>query len=466
MNRTRGLATLGFALLSLVVAEPGAGAADHPNVLFIVVDDLNDWIGSLGGHPQARTPNIDRLAKRGVLFTRAYSAAPECNPSRTAVLTGVRPSTSGVYLNTDPWRKAMPEVVTLPRLFMNHGYRVVGGGKIFHRSFRDPASWHEYFERQGNPRPERRPVNGIPNAQDFDWGRVRVPDEAMDDHRVVGWAAAELGRQHDEPFFLACGIFRPHLPWYVPAKYFRMFPLAGLRLPEVLDSDLDDVPPAGVEMARPSAYHKQVIESNNYRRAVRGYLASIAFADAQVGRLLDALDQSPYADDTVVILWGDHGQHLGEKLHWRKFTLWEEATRAPLMIAAPGITEPGGRSPRTVSFLDIYPTLADLAGLPVGDHLEGVSLRPLLEDPDAPWDRPAVMTQGRNNHAVRSERWRYIRYADGSEELYDHEADPLEWRNLAADPELDAVKQELARWLPQKNAPSVESSSDDQRVSQ
>jgi arylsulfatase A-like enzyme len=465
VHRTRDLATLGFALLSLLVAEPPAGAADRPNVLFIVVDDLNDWVGVLGGHPQARTPNIDRLARRGVSFTRAYAAAAECNPSRTAVLTGFRPSTSGVYSNDDPWRKTMPDVVTLPRLFMNHGYRVVGGGKIFHRKFRDPASWHEYFDREPNPRPARRPVNGIPDAGDFDWGRVLVPDEEMADYQVVSWAVTELGRVHDEPFFLACGLFRPHLPWYVPSKYFDMFPLVGLRLPEILVSDLDDVPPAGVEMARPLVDHQLVIESRNYRRAVRGYLASIAFADAQVGRLLDALERSPQADHTIVVLWSDHGWHLGEKLHWRKFTLWEEATRAPLLVFAPGVTKPGGRSPRTVSFVDIYPTLADLAGLPIADDLDGVSLRPLLEDPDAAWDRPALMTQGLGNHAVRSERWRYIRYADGSEELYDHEADPLEWRNLAADPKLDSVKRELARWLPKTNAPPTGSLPDDQEAS-
>ncbi len=447
-----------LALAGASCTPQGAEADGRPNVLFIVIDDLNDWVGPLGGHPQAKTPNLDRLAQRGVVFTHAFAAAPECNPSRTAVLTGVRPSTSGVYANSDPWRKALPSAVTLPRLFKDHDYRVSGAGKIFHGEFPDPPSWHEYREREGNPRPGRAPVNRIPNAQNFDWAPLSVDDEWMDDHRIVSWIVSELGRPRDEPFFLAVGLFRPHLPWYVPRRYFDLFPMPLLQMPELLDSDLDDVPPIGVRLAQPNRDHRKVVESNNYRRAVRAYLASVAFADAQVGRLLDALDAGPHADDTIVVLWSDHGFHLGEKQHWRKFTLWEEATRVPLIIVAPGVAEPGGRSSRTVSLLDIYPTLADLAGLPVGDHVEGVSLRPLLEDPSAEWDRPAVTTHGRNSHAVRSERWRYIRYADGSEELYDHRADPSEWRNLASDPELEATKEELARWLPKQNAPPLGSS--------
>lgn len=434
-----------------------ASESIKPNVLFIAVDDLNDWIGCLGGHPDCQTPNIDRLASRGVLFTRSYCAAPACNPSRAALLTGIRPSTSGVYYNADPWRKALPDAVTLPQLFMKHGYRVVGGGKIFHGGFDDPASWHEYFKKAGDPKPNKVPANGISNTAHFDWGPLDVADEKMDDHRVVSWAIDELNKKHDKPLFLACGIFRPHLPWYVPKKYFDQYPVDRVTLPKVNADDLDDVPPPGKRMARPDGDHKKVVESDNYHRAVQGYLASIAFADAQVGRLLDALDDSPLADNTIVILWGDHGWHLGEKLHWRKFTLWEEADRAPLMIVAPGVTKPDSKCVRTVSFIDIYPTLADLCGLPVGKHLEGASLRPLLENPDAAWDWPAITTHGRNNHAVRTERWRYIRYSDGSEELYDHDADPLEWTNLAGEPAHASLKQELARSLPDINVPEMNS---------
>jgi arylsulfatase A-like enzyme len=450
-----------FAVLLTLIApalRPTADAADakkRPNVLFIAVDDLNDWIGCLGGHPQSRTPNIDRLAARGVLFEKAYCAAPACNPSRAALLTGIRPSTSGVYSNSQPWRPVMPDVVTLPQHFMQHGYRVVGGGKIFHGGFNDDASWQEYFNKSADPKPDNLPVNGIPGTAHFDWGPVQVEDQQMDDHRVVSWAVEELGKEQDKPLFLACGIFRPHLPWYVPQKYFDQYPVDSVELPKILESDLDDVPPAGVKMAKPQGDDRKVRESNNHYRAVQGYLASIAFADKQVGRLLDALDNGPLADNTIVILWGDHGWHLGEKHHWRKFALWEEATQAPLMLTVPGVTKPGGRSPRPVSFMDVYPTLADLCGLPIGDHLEGETLRPLLENPQAAWDRPALCTHGRNNHALRSERWRYIRYADGSEELYDHQADPMEWKNLADDQQYAAVKKELAAWLPKKNAPNA-----------
>ncbi len=456
MNRRSAIAcvvSVAWAWTFVYPATAGAQeGAQRPNVLFIAVDDLNDWIGCLGGHPQTKTPNIDHLAARGVLFTRSYCAAPACNPSRAALLTGIRPSTSGVYLNSQPWRPAMPDVVTLPQLFMKGGYNVVGGGKIFHGGFNDDASWHEYFKQGGDPKPKTVPANGIAKTAHFDWGPVDETDETMNDYRVVNWAIDELQKERDKPLFLACGLYRPHLPWYVPKKYFDAFPVDEIILPEILDSDLDDVPELGVRMAKPEGDHKKVLDSDNHQRAVQGYLASIAFADAQIGRLLDALDKSRYAKNTIVILWGDHGWHLGEKLHWRKFALWEEATRAPLMIAAPGITKPGGRCKRTVSFMDIYPTLADLCGLPVGEHLEGETLRPLLEQPSLEWDRPALTTHGRNNHAVRSERFRYIRYSDGTEEFYDHNADPMEWKNLANDPDLAPLKQQLAKWLPKKNA--------------
>lgn len=440
-------------LAATLAALPVANAADRPNVLFIAVDDLNDWIGCLGGHPDCRTPNIDRLAERGVLFTRAYCSAPACNPSRASLMTGIRPSTSGVYLNSQPWRPAMPEAVTLSQHFMQHGYRAVGGGKIFHGRYDEDASWHEYFKKGGDPSPPNKPVNGIRGTAHFDWGPVDVADEQMNDHRVVDWAISELQKKQDKPLFLACGIFRPHLPWYVPRRYFDQFPADKIMLPTIRDDDLSDVPLAGVKMARPTGDHKKVIESGNYHKAVQGYLASIAFADYQVGRLLDAFDTSPLKENTIIVLWGDHGWHLGEKHHWRKFALWEEADRVPFLIAAPGMSK--GECDRTVSLLDLYPTLADLCALPVGDHLEGKSLRPLLAEPTTAWERPIVTTHGRNNHAVRSERWRYIRYADGSEELYDHDADPMEWDNLAANKEHSRVKQQLAKWLPKKNVPNA-----------
>jgi arylsulfatase A-like enzyme len=464
LSKMRGLvAPLAIAATVLASGGPAgaSGRLGRPNVLFIAIDDLNDWTGFLGGHPQARTPNLDRLAARGVAFTRAYCSAPACNPSRTSLLTGLRPSSTGVYHNDQPWRPVLPDAVTLPEHFAAAGYDVAGGGKIFHNSFNDPDAWPEWFKVGDHPKPDESPVNGIPGAGHFDWGPVDVPDEAMGDYRTVSWAIDRLDDERDRPFFLAVGLIRPHLPWYVPRGYFEHFPVDGITLPEAPAEDLDDVPAAGVAIARPEGDHRKVLEAGQWGEAVQGYLASIEFADAQVGRLLNALEASGHADDTIVVLWGDHGWHLGEKQHWRKFALWEEATRVPLIVAAPGVGSPGGRSDRTASLLDLYPTLIDLCGLPEKPELEGESLVPLLEDPTSPRATPAITTHGRANHAVRTEQWRYIRYADGSEELYDHEADPHEWTNLASDPRREELKRDLARWLPSQDAQDAPRRGDD-----
>jgi arylsulfatase A-like enzyme len=437
-----------------------ASAADKPNVLFIAVDDLNDWIGCLGGHPDSKTPNIDRLAARGVNFTRAYCAAPACNPSRAALLSGRRPSTSGVYHNNQPWRPVMQDVVTMPQHFMKHDYRVVAGGKLFHGSFNDLASWQEYRKPGNFPEPDKVPHNGIPNTGHFDWGPVNVDDSAMGDHETVDWAIGEMNKAGMQPLFLACGFIRPHLPFYAPAKYFEQYPLDKIAMPEIPADDLADVPPAGVKMARPDGDHAKVIAANQHRHAVQAYLASIAYVDYEVGRLLDALDKSPIAKNTIIVFWGDHGWHLGEKHHWRKFALWEEATRVPLFISVPGMTKPNGQSSRPVTLMDLYPTLVDLCGLPPSQGVEGNNLRPLLTDPAAPWQHAALTTHGRNNHAVRTERWRYIQYADGSEELYDHNTDQLEWRNLAKDPKSAAAIRELQQFLPKVNAPDAPAQND------
>ena len=458
MNRRILARAIAFAACVSATYLPATSrlmADEKPNVLFIAVDDLNDWIGVLGGHPQAATPNIDRLSRRGMLFARAYCAAPACNPSRAALMTGIRPSTSGVYHNADPWRKAMPDAVTLPQHFMQSGYTALGSGKIYHGRFPDPPSWNTYFpsktrQKPNDPSPSNRPLNGIARTAHFDWGPLDVEDRAMGDAQVADWVVDQLGREHGKPFFLACGIFRPHLPWYAPRKYFDQFPIDKIQLPKTRPDDLDDVPPAGVKMARPEGDHARVVKHKQWRRAVQGYLASIAFADDQIGKVLDALDASPHRDNTIVVFWTDHGWHLGEKQHWRKFALWEDATRTPLIIVAPGVTA-GSRCERPVNLLDIYPTLVDLCGLPPRDALEGASLKRLLDDPRSPWTRPSLTTHGRNNHSLRSDRFRYIRYADGSEELYDHDKDPMEWVNLAADSSYNEVKQELAEWLPKKN---------------
>ena len=453
---------LGICLLGLTAMLCGgaAMAADKPDVLFIAIDDLNDWTGCLGGHPQASTPCLDRLVGRGTLFANAQCAAPACNPSRAALMSGLRPFTTGVYNNGQPYGVPLKDALTLNRFLMQQGYQVIGGGKIYHGGggLRDEkkTDWHEYFDRGGDPHPPVKSVSGL-NMSHFDWGPLEAADEEMGDYRLVSWASEQLQKQHDKPLFLAVGFVKPHLPWYVPRKYFEMFPLESIQLPVVKENDLDDIPAAGVKMAKPDGDHKAVLTNNQWKQAVQGYLATIKFLDGQIGRLTEAVDKSGRSENLVIVLWSDHGWHLGEKQHWRKFALWEEAARAPLALIAPGITKPNTRCDAAVDFMSIYPTLVDLTGLPIPQHVQGPSLRPLLVDPKAAWDRVGLTTHDRGNHAVRDLDWRYIRYADGSEELYDHRTDPYEWTNLAGRPEHAAVQRRLAAALPRTeaaNAPS------------
>ena len=456
--------------LPLLLASLPLAAADKPNVLFISIDDLNDWIGVLGGHPQTKTPNIDRLAKSGVLFTNAYTAAPACNPSRAALMTGIAPHKSGVYLNSQAWRPTpvLKDADSIPQHFRKNGYWVAGAGKIYHGAFPDPPSWDVYYPDQqknkpDDPLPDGRPINGIPNTGHFDWGSVDAAPAEMGDRKVAEWISGQLSKEHDKPFFLACGIFRPHLPWYVPPKYFEPFPLDKIELPAFNYRDLDDIPAFGLKHANPGKDHANVTKHNQWRQAVQGYLASIYFADEQVGRVLDALESGPNADNTIVVLWTDHGWHLGEKEHWRKFALWEEATKTPLIWRVPeGVssalsegTKAGTRIETPVTLLEIYPTLNELAGIGTKPELSGVSVVPLLKDANAKWDRPALTTYGRKNHALRTPRWRYIRYRDGGEELYDHSVDWMEWKNLATDPQYREVIDRLAKSLPKTDADDV-----------
>ncbi|MDF1744679.1 MAG: sulfatase [Gimesia sp.] len=450
-----GMLFLFFVALPLNISL-FAAETSRPNVLFIAVDDLNDWISCLGGHPDCKTPNIDRLASRGVLFKNAHCAAPACNPSRAALMTGIRPSSSGVYLNSQPWRPVMQNAVTLPQHYRKHGYQAIGSGKIFHGRYNDPASWDDYLKQTGDPKPTPAVLNDPHSrAGTIIWGVLDVQDREMSDYKMANYAIDVLGKQHEKPFFLACGIYRPHMPWQVPRKYYDRYPLDKIQLPNVPENDLDDLPAAGVRMARPGGDHAKILKTENWRNAVQAYLASIAFADVQVGRVLDALDASPHAKNTIIVLWGDHGWHLGEKHHWRKFSLWEEATRTPLMMVVPGVTKAGSHCDQAIDFMNIYPTLCELCSLPVGKHLDGVSLVPLLKKPEKTWDRPALTTHGRLNHAIRGNRYRLIRYRDGSEELYDHKHDPMEWKNLAEDSKYAAVKQKLAQWFPSNNAPDA-----------
>jgi arylsulfatase A-like enzyme len=287
------------------------------------------------------------------------------------------------------------------------------------------------------------------------FGPLDIEDKDLQDYRTADWVIERLGRKHDKPFFLGCGLYKPHMPWYVPKKWFDKFPLDSIELPPSPPDDLDDVPPAGVRMAKPKTDHQRILESGRWKEAVQGYLAAIAYTDMNLGRVLDALDKSPERDNTNVVFCGDHGWHLGEKQHWRKFALWEEATRMPMIWVAPGVTKPNQVCDRAVDLMSVYPTLMELCGLPTPAHVQGRSIRPLLADPAAKWDEPALTTYLPGNHAVRSENWRYIRYANGDEELYDDATDPLEHDNLAAKPEHAPRKAEMAKRMPTTNASRV-----------
>jgi arylsulfatase A-like enzyme len=428
-------------------AEQSTGVA--PNVLFIAIDDLRDWIGCMGVYSRVKTPHIDRLAARGMLFDRSYCAAPVCNPSRTALLSGLLPSTSGVYNNGTDWRRAIVDLPMLPLHFRQNGYFVAGAGKIYHGTFHRDSDWDDYQENEGtHPQPESPQTSG---AGAIKFAPIDCDDSELPDYQIVSYALEQLSAMRDKPIFLACGLHKPHMPWYVPRKYYDMYPLDMIQLPAVIETDLDDVPAAGVKMASPEGDHANILRSGRWKEAVQGYLAAISFTDAMIGRLLDGLDRSPDRDRTIVVLWSDHGWHLGEKMHWRKFALWEESTRAPMIWVVPGITKPGSVCHRTVDLMSVYPTLCELAGIPTPKHLEGVSIRSLLVDAETPWVRPARTTHQFDNHAVRTERWRYIRYRDGSEELYDEANDPHEWTNLSNRPEYHALKMELAEWLPKVN---------------
>jgi len=465
-----------FVISLLIFPLLGGGvvqAQERPDVLFISVDDLNDWVGVLGGHPQARTPNMDALADRGILFTNAHSPAALCNPARTSVMLGLQPSTTGIYGNYPSWMEIehLAELPNLPRLLRENGYETYGAGKLFHGhtfspsgylGYNDPSAWDAYYPsvtRQipDEIRPHDVPANGNPLTPYFDWSAVVADDRAMADGQVAAWAEERIGAAGDKPRFVAAGIYRPHLPWYVPQRYLDMYPLEDIVLPEVPPDDLDDVPLIGQQFQEgtsmaPMELHQWVVDEGRWKEGVQAYLASITFADAMVGRLLDALERTERVEDTIIVLWSDHGWHLGEKHRWRKQTLWEETTRVPLIIVAPGVTTPGTRSARAVSLVDIYPTLAELTGTAAPDNLDGVSLKPLLEDPNMAWDRSALSTNEFGNHAVRSERYRYIRYYNGNEELYDHERDPGEWANLATNPAYDEIKVGLAKWMPVSEA--------------
>lgn len=451
-------AFLTAGLLGLPLARAAEPPPKKPNVLFIAVDDLNHWVGYLGRNPQTITPNIDRLAKRGVWFSRSYCAAPVCNPSRAALMSGLRPGATGVYDNQENFQPVIPTAITLTTQFRKAGYYVCGAGKIYHASVYREGEWDNWMRNAGGR--AAREEDGSPQAA-VRAGKLPITplncrDEDMPDYQFVDYAIEQLNQKHDQPFFIACGLTKPHLPWSVPKKYYDKFPLAGIQLPPYKEDDLDDLPPIALQMATRSGDHEAILRggTNTWKQAIRAYLATINFCDTMVGRLLDAYDKSPGRDNTLICFWSDHGWHLGEKHHWRKFALWEESTRAPHIWVVPGLTRPDSRCDRTVDYMSIYPTLMDLCGLPTPAHVQGKSIRCLLGDPKMPWDPPAITTYRQNNHSIRSEGWRYTHYSDGGEELYNETKDPYEWVNLAKQSgEGDAVKKDLGKYLPAENKP-------------
>ncbi len=454
--------------VGLYLSNASADAAERPaapDVLFIVIDDMNDWISLLDADAPIKTPNLERLTERGMVFTRAYCMSAACNPSRAATLTGLRPSTTGVYGNKSDWRRALPVRKTIMQQFMAAGYDVRGAGKVFHHqldgAFHDDASFHDYQPMPPQRYPKKK-LNGGPEygSRNTDWGEwpVRVED-SIDFHTAEYCIKALRKPAGEKPRFLACGIFKPHSPFFAPSPYHD--PYREIRLPPRKPDDWDDLPSGAAALLGPKKWFWRGMmqlerrQEGSYRNFIRSYAACAAFADAQIGRVLDALDASPRRDNTIIVLWSDHGFHLGEKDHIEKFALWEKTNHIPFIVVAPGVARPGSRCDRPVDMSVVYPTLLDLCGLPPDTACDGESLVPLLRDPKAAWTRPALMTYMRGNHAVRTDRWRYIRYADGTEELYDHEADPHEWHNLAAEKRYENVMARHRQWLPRSEADQV-----------
>jgi choline-sulfatase len=454
--------TIALAIYTLT-AIPTEAADLHPNVLFIAVDDLNDWVGCLRGHPQARTPNIDRLARRGTLFTNAHCQAPLCNPSRSSLLTGLRPSSTGIYA-LEPGIRAVASLkdkVTLPQHFAAHGYWTATSGKVFHDGSIAPPDRAREFQVWGAAGGVRLPPEKFVHTPDdlpaMDWGVFPAEDKDQADWKIADSAIAQLENAPlARPFFVAVGFRSPHVPCFASQKWFDLFPINTLRMPEVKEDDRDDIPVFSwfLHWKLPEPRLSWLKGANEWRPLVRSYLASTSFMDSQIGRVLDALDATGRGKQTVVVLWSDHGWHLGEKGITGKNTLWERSTRVPLLIAGPGVCA-GADCGRPAELLDLFPTLIELCSLTPRHDLEGHSLLPQLKDANAPRPFPAITTHNRGSHSVRSERWRYIRYADGTEELYDHRDDPHEWKNLANDPQFTGIKRDHFRWLPTPEAQPV-----------
>lgn len=457
---------------AMLAGALAAQAEKPPNVLFLVADDWNAMVGAMGC-PQAVTPNLDRLAAGGTVFLNAHAPATWCAPSRTAIMTGLLPHRTGCY-GEQPHMFQMPERQTIPDRFRAAGYSVAGAGKIYHHmpGQVDPGRFDEYFIwneahkkkgwglfawHEGSPAPPDPPVSDIAKYLGMPlwdiWAMPNGDEEAMADTLGANWAAAYLERKHEKPFFLAYGVYAPHKQNYAPQKYFDLYPLEQIRLPEVDADELADLPEGIRRIAenRAKRIHDRIVENGDWKVAVQGYLACVSYADAMLGRVLDALDRSPYRDNTVVVFWSDNGYHLGENTWWAKHSLWRPTTRVPFIWAGPGIPQ-GVRVENPVGLIDTCRTLVDLCGLPAVEEADGQSLVPVFRNPSHAEDRE-VLINFDDSYAVVNRHWRYIRRPDG-EELYHTENDPAERRNLASNPEYAGVMRTLAKKIPDHPAPA------------
>ncbi|QXD26796.1 sulfatase [Opitutia bacterium ISCC 52] len=456
----------------------------RPNVLLISIDDLNDWAGKFNGNPQMLTPHLDRFAEKGaVVFQNTHCAGPVCGPSRSAMMSGFMPDRTGAYGNSHNMLKSalVQEYATLPEYFSKNGYTTINKGKIFHAHAsehgldRGQWAWDTWLPREGGAPVDKTKYysrrEGVyggkkmkdspyadPRGSEFGWGPTIGGKEEMSDYQTAQWAADLLQEPSEKPFFLAVGISKPHLPWYVPQKYFDRYPLDQVIAPVVDENDFDDVLNAKGEPAyEASLDYLWTSQSDElYKRAARAYMASSSFADDCVGVVLDGLAKSPHRDNTIVVIWGDHGWHLGEKLRYRKGSLWAESTRAPLMIRLPGMDK-AQDCEHAVNLLDLHPTVIDLCGLPARPDIDGRSIVPLLENPTQDWPYPTVTTQGYGNHSVVYEDWHYIQRRDGVNELYHLKSDPYEHKNLirSDNPVAAQVLAQLKSFVPTDLAPEL-----------
>ena len=437
----------------------------RPNVLMLCIDDMNDWCGFLGGHPQAITPNMDELASKGVNFTNAHCTAPGCSPSRNALLFGVEPHRSGLYPFyglSDVKAEVLDPYVSFPQVFRENGYLTSGVSKVFHNpdnTYRQDETWDEYRmyagvnnetlikEKGHHPDPHNKRILACPASN---------PLKDFGDYKTAEHAVRFLEKEHDKPFFLAVGFIKPHSPFIMPEENWDRFK-NPIEPPAIKADDLTDIPIVGQSNTQ-IRIEISLAQDDAWEQVRHGYLAAISFTDDNVGRVLEALKKSPDADNTIVVLWSDHGYHLGEKRTFSKFTLWEEATRSPFIIWDPRSKGNGKACEEPVGLINVYKTVCDLAGIDPPEYVDGESLRPWLDDPARPMEKPAMTTWGRGNYSLRTKQWRYTRYFDGSEELYDESKDPNEWTNLASNPEYAPLMKKLAnQWLPKHEAPQVQS---------